>query len=64
LIYVEGIREGGWIMKYEKPRVNTHSIYDVQEYEALAGTVSCTNNTGVVCGVNICICVAFCFKKR
>ena len=50
-------------MKYEKPRVNTHSIYDVQEYEALAGTVSCTNNTGVVCGVNICICVAFCFKK-
>lgn len=51
-------------MNYLKPISKVHSIYDVQQYEALAGSASCGVNTGNVCGTQFCICVMFCFKKK
>lgn len=51
-------------MTYEKPIIMKYNADDIREFEALAGSNSCSGNTGCV-GKTTCVCVTFqCVWKR
>ena len=56
-------------MSYNIPQIKVHSVYDIQQDEALAVSATCQSNNGSVCGVHICPvhicpCMSFCFIKK
>lgn len=54
------------MVKYSKPQMRVFSANDIREFQANAGSASCTENSGTTCGtqVTVCICVSFCFVKK